>query len=303
MKIERLISILMLLLSRKKLTAKELADYFEVSVRTIQRDIDSLCEAGIPVYGDVGKTGGYQLSGNYRLDRGFLTGKEMDALVTMLNGFSDTLFGDSVRTILEKISGTQNTAVKDAIRIDLTPWGPGGEFTGKFSEINRAVEQKRLIRFEYYDLFNNKTERTAEPYKTVFKGASWYVFAFCLLRGDYRLFRIGRLFSLEILDSHFRDRENVPDPDALFNLESARAASLIRIKFSPEARGKIPDFFDPREARVQEDGYILYELEMPVDEWLIAVFLGFGPDAEVLSPESLRDELKERIKKANSVYS
>ena len=163
--------------------------------------------------------------------------------------------------------------------------------------------QKRLISFEYFDLFNNKTERKVEPYRTIFKGASWYLFAFCHLRNDYRLFRIGRLFNPEILDQHFNDREDLIEPQVLFDLDSARKGELVKIRFSREARGRIPDFFDPREACEQKDGSILYELQMPVDEWLITIFLGFGPDAEILSPESLRNEIKERIKKADNLYS
>ena len=152
MKVERLISILMLLLNRKKLTARELAEYFEVSVRTIQRDIDSLCEAGIPVYGDVGQSGGYQLTDNYKLDRSFLTAQEMNTLVTMLNGFSDTMFGDSIRSVLEKIGGINSGRGLRTLQIDLTPWGSGSSFNDMLELISKAIEQCRLIRIEYYDL-------------------------------------------------------------------------------------------------------------------------------------------------------
>ncbi|MDA3810475.1 MAG: YafY family protein [Spirochaetaceae bacterium] len=199
MKVERLISILMLLLNKRKLTAKELAEYFEVSVRTIQRDMDTLCSAGIPIYGDVGKYGGYQLTENYKLDRSFLTVNEMDTLVTMLKGFSDTLFNDSIKTILEKMGGLNKTSTNlGNFQIDMTPWGADKGFLETLNHINKAIEEKRFVSFEYYDLYNNKTLRKVEPYITILKSGSWYIYGYCLLREEYRLFKISRIFELHI---------------------------------------------------------------------------------------------------------
>ncbi|MBI9100522.1 MAG: HTH domain-containing protein [Spirochaetaceae bacterium] len=177
MKVERLISILMLLLNKRKLTAKELAKYFEVSVRTIQRDMDTLSAAGIPLYGDVGMHGGYQLTENYKLERSFLTAKEMDTLIVMLRGFSDTLFTDSIRTILEKMGGiNKNSPSLGNLHIDMTPWGADRDFQENLNRINSAIEESCLISFEYYDLYNSKTIRTVEPYTIMLKSNSWYLY-------------------------------------------------------------------------------------------------------------------------------
>jgi predicted DNA-binding transcriptional regulator YafY len=303
MKVERLISILMLLLNKRKLTAKELSGYFEVSIRTIQRDMDTLCNAGIPIYGDVGKYGGYQLTENYKLDRNFLTGKEMDTLVTMLKGFSDTLFSDSIRTILEKMGGfNKNTTSLGNLHIDMTPWGADKGFLETLNLINNAIEEKRLISFEYYDLYNNKTIRQVEPYISILKVGSWYIYAYCLKRKEYRVFKISRIFELRILQKTFEKRDNVGDPSQIGTMDLTRESSKIKIRFSPDSRGKIPDFFDPRIVEEDEMGRLIFDTSFPIDEWLISVIMSFGGDAEVLEPESLRKEIIRRIKKSYSLY-
>jgi predicted DNA-binding transcriptional regulator YafY len=302
MKVERLISILMLLLNRKKLTARELAEYFEVSVRTIQRDMDSLSQAGIPVYGDVGQSGGYQLTDNYKLERSFLTNREMDTLVTMLNGFSDTMFGNSIRSVLEKIGGINRGKGLSAVQIDLTPWGSGNQFRENFDTLGKAIEQCRLVRIEYRDLYHKKTDRIIEPYKCVFKGASWYLFAYCRLRKDYRLFKIFRMANIGLLDKYFEPRQDEVTPENFFKLGDERSIEKIVIHFLPSALGKTPDFLDPADGEEQKDGSYILSTQLPIDEWLITLLLGLSADSEVLEPQSLRNKIKEKLKTANSLY-
>ena len=303
MKVERLISILMLLLNKRKLTAKELSEYFEVSIRTIQRDIETLCGAGIPIYGDVGKHGGYQLTENYKLDRNFLTFNEMDTLIVMLKGFSDTLFSDSIRTILEKMGGfNKKSSNLGSLHIDMTPWGADRGFLDTLNQINKAIEEKRFISFEYYDLYNKKTVRKVEPYITILKGGSWYIYGFCLLREEYRLFKISRIFELKLKQQRFFRREDVGDLSSMGKLDRERDSTNIKIRFSLDARGKIPDFFDPRKAIDDGIGGMIFNVSFPIDEWLISIIMSFGGDAEVLEPQSLREEIKERIKKSILLY-
>jgi predicted DNA-binding transcriptional regulator YafY len=303
MKVDRLMSILMLLLDRQKCTARELAEYFEVSIRTIQRDIDALCEAGIPIYADVGQQGGYQLTENYRMDRSFLTRSEMDTLVMMLKGFQETLLSSSIKSIMEKLSGIHGTnTAHSTFHIDMTPWGADSRFSHTLKQLGKAIEQSHLISFEYFDLYNRKSERNVEPYKILIKSGSWYLHAYCLLRKDYRLFRLSRIFSLETSDSKFRKRDDSEWQSSQNSLEISREQSEMTIRFSPEARGRIPDFFDPRTAVEEPDGSLVFKQRFPVDEWLITVLLGISDVAEVLEPASLRAEVQNRIKKSRILY-
>lgn len=298
-----MISILMLLLNKRKLTAKELSEYFEVSVRTIQRDMDTLCNAGIPIYGDVGKYGGYQLTENYKLNRSFLTLKEMDTLVVMLRGFKDTLFTDSIRTILEKMGSLNKTSPSiNNFHIDMAPWGAESEFAEKLNAINKAIEEQRILSFKYYDLYSKKTDRTIEPYTILLKSNSWYIYGYCLLREEYRMFKITRIYDLDILTNHFVPRDDVLEPDMIGKADNDRESTTFKIRFAPQLRSRIPDYFDLDKSIEEDDGSIVHISSFPVDEWLYSLFMSFGSGAEILEPRWLRDEVINRIKKMNILY-
>ena len=303
MKTERLLSILMILLHRKKITASELADYFEVSIRTIQRDMDSLAVAGVPLYASVGKDGGYQLIDTYRLDDTFLTKQEMDTLVAVLSGFRGTLANRPIRTIFEKLHGLpQSESAFDKLVINLNPWGADPRFQETLRLIENAIDQKKLLRFTYYDLYNNETHRTVEPYTLVLKVNTWYLFAYCRLRGDYRFFKILRIFDLTVRDTAFSPRDDIPRRKPWEELSYSQPAEPILLKFQETARARISDLFGHQGWTVSEDGSILISCYFPIDEWVISLILSYGSDVEVLKPLSLREEIIRRIEANYRTY-
>ena len=304
MKTERLLSILMILLHRRKITASELAHYFEVSVRTIQRDMDSLAVAGIPLYASVGKDGGYRLIDTYRLDEKFLTKDEMDTLIAVLTGFQGTLTNRSIRTIFEKLQGLpQSESTLDKLVINLAPWGANQQFHETLRMIENAIDQKKLLHFTYYDLYNNETNRTVEPYTLVLKINTWYLFAYCRLRGDYRFFKILRMFDLTIQDTVFSPRDDIPERKPWEELDYSRTAESILLKFQETARARLTDLFGPREWTASEDGSILISCFFPIDEWVISLILSYGSEVEVLKPHSLREEIIRRIEANIKIYN
>jgi len=303
MKTERLLSILMILLHRRKITASELAAYFEVSVRTIQRDMDSLAMAGIPLYASVGKDGGYQLMDTYRLDNTFLSKDEMDTLIAVLRGFRGTLTNRSIRTIFEKLNGLpQGESAFDKLVINLNPWGADDRFQGTLRRVETAIDQKRLLHFTYYDLYNNETHRTVEPYTLVLKVNTWYLFAYCRLRRDYRFFKALRIFDLSIEDDTFSPRDDLPKRKPWEELDYSRPAKPILLKFRETARARISDLFGHQGWTAAEDGSILLNCDFPIDEWVISLILSYGGDVEVLAPLSLREEIARRIAENHKVY-
>lgn len=304
MKTERLLSILMILLHRHKITASELADYFEVSVRTIQRDMDSLAVAGIPLYASVGKDGGYQLIDTYRLDDTFLSKEEMDTLIAVLRGFRDTLTNRSIRTIFEKLHGLpQGESAFDKLVINLNPWGADPQFFQEtLRRIESAIDQKKLLHFTYYDLYNNETHRTVEPYTLVLKVNTWYLFAYCRLRGDYRFFKVLRMFDLAVQDTLFSPRDDIPRCKPWEELDYSRPAEPILLKFQETARAKISDLFGHQGWTIAEDGSILINCYFPIDEWVISLILSYGSEVEVIKPLSLREEIIHRIEKNYKTY-
>ena len=303
MKTERLLSILMILLHRRKITASELADYFEVSVRTIQRDMDSLAVAGIPLYASVGKDGGYQLIDTYRLDDTFLTKDEMDTLIAVLSGFRGTLTNHSIRTIFEKLHGLpQSESAFDKLVINLNPWGADPQFKETLRRIESAIDQKKLLHFTYYDLYNNETSRTVEPYTLVLKVNTWYLFAFCRLRKDYRFFKALRMFDLSVQEAAFSPREDMPQHKPWEELDYSRPAEPILLKFQETARARISDLFGHQGWTGLADGSILITCYFPIDEWVISLILSYGSEVEVLKPLSLRQEIIRRIEENIEIY-
>lgn len=301
MKIDRLVSILLIILDKKKVTADELSKTFEVSIRTIHRDIDVLCTAGVPIYGEVGKNGGYHITENYKLDKSYISQKEVNVLVEILSGFKDTLFKDSIVDLLNKLSMlNEHNVLKRKLQIDTKPWGNNKRKNKILEDIYYATDHNLTLLYNYHDLYNKKTERQVQPYTIIMKGNSWYLYGYCMLRNDYRLFNINRIFDLQT-GGTFTVREDVKPVEEI-QIDRPRKTTPIKIKFSPSMRGRIPDFLDPKKEIIDEDGNTIYDIAFPVDEWLYSVILAFGHEAEVLKPDFIREEIHKRVEKILKIY-
>jgi len=287
------------MIDKKKVTADELAKTFEVSVRTIQRDIDILCNSGIPIYGEVGKYGGYHITENYKLDKNYISPSEINTLLEILNSFKNTLFKDSVRDLLSKFSNLSNSSIKNnKLLIDSTPWGNTKIRSKKLDTIYEAVEQNRLISFEYTDQYKNNTKRTIEPYTIIMKGNSWYLYAYCTIRNDYRLFNINRVNNI-IIKEQFPERIDF-EPFENSNIDSATISTEIILKTKNSSY--LPDYLNPLEEEIYDNNYKIIKCSMPIDEWLYTVLLGMSNDFEILEPEYLKEEIISRIKKSLENY-
>lgn len=302
LKIDRLVSVLLIIIEKKKVTAEELSQTFNVSIRTIQRDIDNLCNAGVPIYGEVGKNGGYHITENYRLDKNYISQKEIDTLVEILGVFKETLFKDSIRDLLNKFSALNENNTSDRkLIIDTKTWGNSKRQNAKLDNIYFATENNRTLVFSYYDLNNNKTERRVEPYTIIMKGYSWYLYAYCILRNDYRLFNIKRIYAIKIEDT-FNVRNDFKPID-ISEIEKPRTSTNIKIKFSASMLDRIPDFFDPINEIIDKDENTIINCTFPIDEWLYSVLLSFGNNIEILEPDFLREEIINRLKETIKNYN
>jgi len=309
MKIDRLLSIIMLMIHREKVTAAELASYFEVSVRTIQRDIDDLTIAGIPIYSEVGKNGGYQLMEGYKMTENFISKNEMGTMISLLKGVSSTIDDQSIKTFFEKLCAMDGSINRESLEnkkhekiiFDIEPWGNNDELKNSIGVINAAIDKSLLIGFAYYDGNYNKSDRVVESYSLMYKNNSWYYYGYCLERKDYRLFKISRMFDLEIKDTHFeiRDSEELQE----INRYMSRPSTEIKLKFSNEIKGRLIDYFKPGDIVEAEDGFIYLSCNFPIDEWVYSFILGYGHHVEVLEPQSVREEIIGRIKKISCNYN
>ncbi len=288
MSANRLFQIVYLLLQRRRMTAAELAERFEVSVRTIYRDVDALSAAGVPVYATPGRRGGVALMDHYVLDRAAFSEAEQRQLLTALQSLSGQARMGAEDT-LAKLSGLFRRSEPDWLQVDLSRWGTAGADNAVFSALKRAVLERRPIRFTYVSAYGRAAPRRALPGRLVFKSQAWYLQAFCLDREAWRTFKLTRILDLEVPEETF-ERPLSPPP---LEAEVPPEAPLLhlRLRFSPAMAFRVYDEFDRSCVTREADGALLVSVTFPEDGWVYGYLLSFGLGVEVLEPAALRQRL------------
>lgn len=290
MKIDRLIGILSVLLQQGRATAPELAERFEVSRRTINRDIEALCRAGIPIATAQGVGGGIRIMDGYHVDRTLLTSRDMQMILAGLRSLDSVSGNRYYGQLMEKLQPGSSGFVsgRDSILIDLSSWYKES-LAPKIETIQTAIAEKVKLAFTYYSP-GGTSERVTEPYYLVFRWSNWYVWGFCEMREDFRLFKLNRMDQVRALADRFTGRK-VPLPD----LSAERIfPGGIRVKalFEPEVKWRLVEEFGPRCFEEQEDGRLLFRGDYTDRENLISWLLTFGNKAELLEPEDIRDAIR-----------
>ena len=300
MKIDRLIGILSILLQKEMTTAPELAEHFEVSRRTINRDIEDLCKAGIPIQTTQGVGGGISIMSGYRMDRTILTSRDMQMILAGLRSL-DSVSGSSYYSqLMEKIQAGSSELVsgKESVLIDLSSWYKA-TLAPKISMIQDAIESRHLIKFKYFAP-SGESVRTIEPYYVVFKWTSWYVYGWCLKRKDYRLFKLNRMDKVELTDKEFECR-NVPLPDMSAELLYPRNIK-VKALFDADMKWRLVEEFGMECYSEKKDGKLLFEEYYSDMDNLVSWMLTFGDKVEVLEPEEVRERLKAMADNMIKVY-
>ena len=214
MKIDRLVSIIMILLEKERIGAQELAELYEVSPRTIYRDIDAINMAGIPVCSVPGVGGGFEIMQKYKIDKNVFSTAELSAILMGLSNLSSMIRGDELINALTKVKSfipadkAKDIELKaNQIYIDLSPWNGNRNIQVYMEIIKTSILESKLLSFEYADRHGNKTTRTVEPYQLVLKNSHWYMQVYCLTRNDFRLFKISRISSLQMKEESFIPRD------------------------------------------------------------------------------------------------
>ena len=308
MKVDRLVSIIMILLEKKRIGAQELADRFEVSPRTIYRDIDAINMAGIPVRSTSGVGGGFEIMPEYKMDKRVFSTAELSALLMGLSHLSGMVRGEELFSALAKVrSFIPADRAKDIdlkanqICIDLRPWMGNRNIQSNLETIQTALQESRLLSFAYVGGHGNQTERIVEPYQLVLKGRHWYFQGYCRFRQDYRLFRLSRIFHLQMKAETFAPREyQKPILDYSEALEAMQTKIQLRIHKS--ILDRVLDFcgfenFTP-------DGAEHYLVEYPFieNDYYLDMLLSFGQACECLAPTRIREELKRRAQAIAAMY-
>ena len=300
MKIDRLIGILSVLLQREKTTAPELAERFEVSRRTINRDIEALCKAGIPIRTVQGTGGGISIMDGYRMDRTILTSKDMQMILAGLRSLDSVSGSSYYGQLMEKIQAGSSSFIsgRDSILIDLSSWYRES-LTPKIETIQDAIGDRHLVRFQYFSP-SGDSERTVEPYYLVFHWSSWYLWGWCRDRKAFRLFKLNRMDSVQKTEEIFECRE-APMPD-LSNEKIFPGKIRVKALFEADQKWRLVEDFGPECFVERDDGRLLFTTEHTDLESLVTWLMTFGDKAEVLEPREAREAVSQMAKKMVILY-
>lgn len=297
MQIGRLLEITLMLLGKEVVTARELAQRFGVSQRTIYRDIDVLSGAGVPVYMSKGKGGGISLLPGFSLNKAFLSQEDKENISLALQTLQTANLPDLAPT-LAKLGGLfrQDT---DWVEVDFSPWGSRPDDRERFTQLKEAILGRRVLSVQYVNSQGQAGERIIEPLRLIFKGHSWYLLAHCRKRESLRVFRISRITSLSPTGQGFSH-----PPVGNWQLDQERPGEQVTLvlRFQPGAAHRVYDSFAREIITRGEDGSLEVTVTFPWDEWVYGYILSFGPWVEVVSPALVRDKVKDLLAASMNLY-
>lgn len=302
MKIERMLTIIVMLLNRNRLTANELAEKFEVSVRTIYRDIETINLAGIPIISHSGNNGGFSIYENYKLTHQVLTLNNLSSLLSVLKDINSTVDDIELESSIEKL---QNIVPKnkadylnlhsEQIIIDLHPYGDSPNQKSLVKTIRQAITHTRLLTISYRNYDNVTSERQIEPMSLIFKNYTWYLFSYCLLKEEFRVFRVSRISDYHIEEQSFERREKSYHEITALENEQTKLITLV-LKVSPIMKSRVEDIFNEDDIEIIETGEILVTATLPEKEWLFSLIFSFGEHIEVLAPSDFRHTITSKLR-------
>ena len=318
MRADRLLSIMLLLQSHRRMTASDLAERLEVSERTIHRDMESLGMAGVPVFAERGVGGGWSLLGEYRTNLTGLNEAEIQALFLARSPrlLDDLGLGKAAEAAFIKLFATVPPSTRhDAesasqrIYVDVTGWSRSEESVPLLPMLQEAVGRERRVRFKYHRGDDCDVERVVDPLGLVAKGSVWYLVA--AIDGDIRNYRVSRVLEAEMTDQTFVRPES-------FDLVAHWRQSAVEFKsrfprysvtarVHPEAFNRL--YIIGRFSRVEhadppdEDGWRRVSICFQFEDDACECLLGFSDQIEVLEPHELRLKMDDRAERVIEFYS
>jgi len=301
MKMDRLVSIILVLLDKERISAQELANMFEVSPRTIYRDIDTINMAGIPVHATSGVGGGFEIMQKYKIDKRFFSVADLSAILMGLSNLSNMIQGHELVNALAKVkSFIPVDSAKDIelkanqIYVDLSPWMGNRSIQPYLDMIKTALQESRLLSFKYADRYGNKTTRTAEPYQLVLKGSHWYWQGYCHKRNDFRLFKLSRTSNLQIQKKIFTPRD-YPKPWLDFADVLSSMQTKIKIRIHQSVMDRVLDYCTDEYFLPDGDAHYIVNFPFIENDYYYNILFSFGNQCECLEPLHIRSEMRRRI--------
>lgn len=293
MQIERLFQIVYILLDKRQITAKALAETFEVSTRTIYRDVETLSIAGIPIYTSKGKGGGIHLLDNFVMNKSVLSKEEQTGILIGLETLKVIEYGDVDSAILK----LKNLFAKNTdhwIEVDFSNWGSSKEEITKFDTLKSALIESKTIKFNYYNVAGEMSDRMVNPIKLVFKHRAWYLQAFCLIKKGLRNFKVHRIKDLLVMNQKF-DRDDYIMDEPNYSDQKPEGTMRLELLLLPQVKHRVYDEFDEKDIIKNEDGSFNVEVMIVEDEWLYNYIISFGEYIKVIRPKYINDIIKKRL--------
>ncbi len=308
MKTDRLVGIIMVLLEKERVGAQELADLFEVSPRTIYRDIDTIGLAGIPVRAAPGVGGGFEILPKYKVDKTVFSSADLSAILLGLSGLRGMMRGEELAHALAKVkscipagSAKEIEVKANQICIDVSPWMGNRDLQPYLKSIQTALQESKLLVFDYTGRQGNKTARTVEPYQLVLKSSHWYLQGYCRERRDFRLFKLSRMEKLQMQAETFPLREHTK-PILDFAEMAKDLQTDIQLRVHQSLVERILDFCTHDCFTPDGDKHYIVRFPFMENDYNYNILLGFGDKCECLGPLSVREEMKRRSQAIASLY-
>jgi predicted DNA-binding transcriptional regulator YafY len=301
MKLERLISIIYRLLNNEIVSASELAAKYKVSQRTIYRDIDIICAAGIPVVSYQGVNGGYGIMEAYKMDKSLLGSYDVSSLVTVLNSLSKVFNDDRAAETIHRLQTVENGDRAPTMTMDIGSWRAYNDF---LRLLRTAIMDRFVVKFEYINAKNERAARVVEPVNLSYKFDTWYLYGYCRTRKDYREFKLSRIAELDSTEEKFHNKHEARNEDSARYSGGGERTTEVVLRVSADSLAQSLDTFSGAEKSFNEDGSLTLVLRVfrdyrdPRDshyDWIVSRILSFGASIEVIEPPELRRYVKERI--------
>lgn len=305
MKIDRLIGITMYLLNRNVVSAKELAERFEVSVRTIVRDVDALSIAGIPISSSTGASGGYEILDTFKLNKQITTMEDYIFIITALKGMCSVYDNKKINTTLEKLLTIGHYKDEEQrIFIDFGVVREGENIPEFVREIEEAILNKSIIEFDYTDSTGQKSRRMVEPLALNYRWYAWYLLAYCTYKNDYRLFKLNRISDLTVTDQPINyEHGNVPELLEKQWSNDTRRYIPMKLLCKAEVRVPIVEYMKGKIVEERENGdFVMATHGIENERIWFSLLMGFGDSVEVLEPQEIIDMLKEITLQIQNLY-
>ncbi|QRG70746.1 YafY family transcriptional regulator [Brevibacillus choshinensis] len=306
MRVDRLLAMLLMISKKGMVTGKELAEHFEVSLRTIYRDIEKISEAGIPVASVGGRGGGYSIMENYTVDNLFLNKEEAHTFMAVMDQLNFE-FGKSEKfhAMSLKIENTfkQERSHPDKWSIAMSPFSMKHEWKEHVSLLSKAIEEDKLVVFDYINRNLEYFQRTVEPLQIAYSQGQWYLFAFCRERNDYRRFKLVRIKNLKLGSPFVKKEISKEQIQKIIQDSYQRHSITVTLQFTRRMGEQLSEYFSKDCIHQTENGQFVVVDQFPYEEGLLKFILGFGKECQVVEPDYLRKELKEYVKEMLLPYN